>query len=154
MEGMASSIFKIALLIGVLVLQYFLAKRPQKWLAFILPAVFFLLSIGDVVQTVQSGTVIYAGIFGTAAMTFLANNIITAMLLMVWWKKDFDKGTIAIAVFAVYILSNVIMVVCLILTGLVVNLVTPGTTQQVEQVGILCVTENMEDKCLYVSDIC
>ena len=76
MEGMASSIFKIALLIGVLVLQYFLAKRPQKWMAFILPALYFGLSIRDVVLSVQNGAVIFGGSIGTALITFFTSNLI------------------------------------------------------------------------------
>lgn len=141
MEGMLASVQSLLMLIGVLVFQYFLVKQPQKWLAFILPAIYFALSIRDVFLSVQSGTVVYAGVIGTALIVFFTSNIITAMLLMVWWKKDFDKGTIAIAVFAVYILSNVIMIVALMITGLFVNVTEPETTQQVEQVGMYCVKE-------------
>ena len=117
MEGMLSSAQSLLMLLGVLVIQYFLVKRPQKWMAFILPALYFGLSIRDVVLSVQNGAVIFGGSIGTALITFFTSNIITAMLLMVWWKKDFDKSTIAIAVFAVYILSNVILMLLLMLIG-------------------------------------
>ena len=49
MEGMLSSAQSLLMLLGVLVIQYFLVKRPQKWMAFILPALYFGLSIRDVV---------------------------------------------------------------------------------------------------------
>ena len=107
MEGMASSVLDIAILIGILVLQYFLAKRPQKWLAFVLPVGSVLLSIKDVFAVIQGGALIMGGIFGTSVIVFLASNITTAMLLMVWWKKDYDIATIAIASFAVYILGTI-----------------------------------------------
>ena len=117
MEGIMVSAQSILIMAAVLIAQYFLAKRPQRWLAFILPVVFFVLSIREVFQTVQSGILVYGGVPGTALITFVTSNIITAMLLMVWWKKDFDKATIAIAVFAVYILSNVLLMLLLMLIG-------------------------------------
>ena len=117
MEGIMVSAQSVLVMAAVLVFQYFLVKRPQKWMAFVLPAVFFVLSIREVLKVVQDGTLIYGGISGTALITFITSNIITAMLLMVWWKKDFDKSTIAIAVFAVYILSNVILMLLLMLIG-------------------------------------
>ena len=117
MEGIMVSAQSILIMAAVLIAQYFLAKRPQKVLAFILPVAFFVLSIREVFQTVQSGTLVYGGVPGTALITFVTSNIITAMLLMVWWKKDFDKSTIAIAVFAVYILSNVLLMLLLMLIG-------------------------------------
>ena len=117
MEGIMVSAQSILIMAAVLIAQYFLAKRPQTWLAFILPVAFFVLSIREVFQPVQSGTLVYGGVPGTALITFVTSNIITAMLLMVWWKKDFDKSTIAIAVFAVYILSNVLLMLLLMLIG-------------------------------------
>ena len=117
MEGIMGAAQSILIMAAVLVIQYFLAKRPQKGLAFILPAMFFVLSIKEVIQAVQNGTLLYGGVPGTALITFFTSNIITAMLLMVWWKKDFDKSTIAIAVFAVYILSNVLLMPLLMLIG-------------------------------------
>ena len=117
MEGIMVSAQSILIMAAVLIAQYFLAKRPQKVLAFILPVVFFVLSIREVFQTVQSGILVYGGVPATALITFVTSNIITAMLLMVWWKKDFDKATIAIAVFAVYILSNVLLMLLLMLIG-------------------------------------
>ena len=108
---------KLLIMAAAIVIQYFLVKRPQKWLAFVLPAAFFVLSIKDVIHVVQSGTLVYGGVPGTALITLFTSNIITAMLLMVWWKKDFDKSTIAIATFAVYILSNIFLMLLLILIG-------------------------------------
>lgn len=117
MEGIMGSAQSILIMAAVLIIQYFVVKRPQQWLAFILPGVFFVLSIREVMQVVQSGTLVYGGVPGTALITFFTSNIITAMLLMVWWKKDFDKSTIAIAVFAVYILSNILLMILLMLIG-------------------------------------
>lgn len=107
MEGMASSVLEIAFLIGILVVQYFLAKRPQKWMAFILPVCSVLISIKDVITIIQSETMIMGGVFGTSVIVFLSSSITTAMLLMVWWKKDYDIATIAIAALAVYILGSI-----------------------------------------------
>ena len=42
MEGIMVSAQSILVMAAVLIAQYFLAKRPQTWLAFILPVVFAL----------------------------------------------------------------------------------------------------------------
>ena len=89
--------------IGILVIQYFLVKRPEKWLAFVLPAIYFVLSIKNTIVAVQNEEVILGGVIGTALFVFFAGNLMTAMLLTVYWKRNEGKGRIVFYVVAVYL---------------------------------------------------
>ena len=89
--------------IGILVIQYFLVKRPEKWLAFVLPAIYFVLSIKNTIVAVQNEEVILGGVIGTALFVFFAGNLMTAMLLTVYWKRNEGKGRIVFYIVVVYL---------------------------------------------------
>ena len=94
--------------IAILVLQYYLVKRPQKWMPFVLPAICFALSVKNVVDVVQSGEVILDGVAGTAVLVFAAGNMMTIMLLAIWWKRDADIRSIGFTVLGIYLICNIV----------------------------------------------
>lgn len=104
-EVLASGV-EILGLIGVLVIQYFLVKQPQKWLAFVLPAIYFALSIKNAISAAQSGEVILGGVIGTAVIIFLISNVTTILLLEIWLERGKDIKEIAISVLLTYIICS------------------------------------------------
>ena len=93
-------------MIGILVIQYFLVKRPQRWLSFVLPAIYLALAIKNTVSAVLSGEVILGGVIGTAIIVFLAGNVMTILLLEIWLKRGKDKTEIVFSVFLTYIICS------------------------------------------------
>ncbi len=121
MEKILSAAQNLGVVAVVLVLQYFLVKRNDSKLGFVFPALYFKLAILSAVSTVQSGTVMVGGAAFTALLSFLMSCIIPLMLFMVWWKRYSDISTVIIAVIAVYILSNVAMMVFLMIASLFIT---------------------------------
>ena len=93
-------------MIGILVIQYFLVKRPQRWLSFVLPTIYLALAIKNTVSAVLSGEVILGGVIGTAIIVFLAGNVMTILLLEIWLKRGKDKTEIVFSVFMTYIICS------------------------------------------------
>ena len=113
-------------LIVALVLQYVLVKRPQKWMYFLLPAIYAAISVAAAFQTVQNGEVFLGGMIGTVLFSLFLDNIPTLMLLMIWWKRGSDIGTTVIAVFAVYILMNMLFLLLALAVGFVESRISMG----------------------------
>ncbi len=122
MEQLLSTTQHIGVVAVALVLQYFLVRRNDSKLGFVFPAIYFVLAILSTINVVQSRTVMIGGVIFTALLSFIMSNIITLMLFMVWWKRYSDIGTIVIAVIAVYILSNVAMMILLIISSFFITL--------------------------------
>lgn len=104
-------------LIVALVLQYVLVKRPQKWMSFFLPAIYVVVSVVAAFQTVQNGELFLGGLIGTVLFSLFLDNIPTLMLLVIWWKRGSDISTTVIAVFAVYILMNMLFLLLALAVG-------------------------------------
>lgn len=108
MSELLTSAVEFLGIIGVLVIQYFLVKRPQKWLGFVLPAIYFVLSIKSAIDVVQNGEAILGSVLTTALFVFFTGNFMTAMLLTVYWKRNEGKGRIAFYIVAVYLIFGAI----------------------------------------------
>ncbi len=118
MEQLLATTQHIGVVAVALVLQYFFVRRNDSKLGFIFPAIYFVLAILSAVNAVQNGTVMVSSVMFTALLSFLMSCIIPLMLFMVWWKRYSDISTIIIAVVAVYILSNVAMMIFLMVASL------------------------------------
>lgn len=106
MNELLASGVEILVMIGVLVLQYFLVKQPKKWLSFVLPVIYFVLSIKNTISAVMNGEAILGGVIGTAVIVFLAGNVMTLLLMEIWLERDKGKKEIAISVFMTYIICS------------------------------------------------
>ena len=62
-QQIASLVNNWVVVIVFFILQYNLVRRPQRWLSFVLPAVYVIFAVLNVVQVVQAGEVILGGLF-------------------------------------------------------------------------------------------
>lgn len=118
LEFLASSQGTILLFIALAV-QFQLVKYRVKWFSFIIPGIYFVLSLATVVKVVQTGDVLAGGIAGTVLLAFLVNNITTLTLLAMYWKRNAGNNAILLAAFLTYMLANaVFMILMMAVTAL------------------------------------
>lgn len=117
MQELISISQNIVVLGAALVVQYFLIKSSRDKLGFILPGIYLGFAVLTAVNIILTGTALIGGVAGTALMGFLTGTVPALMLLIMWWKREFDTVTIIIAVFAIYILSNIFFMVLALIAG-------------------------------------
>lgn len=108
-QQIASLVNNWIVVIAFFVLQYNLVRRPQRWLSFVLPAVYVILAILNVVQVVQAGEVILGGLFSTALFTFFVGMITPVLLLIIYFRRKDSLATTLITVFFVYLAVELII---------------------------------------------
>ncbi len=70
--------FFLAVLVGICVLEWFLAKREQWWLGLLLPVLFFLLGTIPVLNLIAGPSV------GQVLIIFVIGNMPTWILLLIY----------------------------------------------------------------------
>ncbi len=103
-------------LILLLMLQYYLMKRPEKRMQLVLPVIYFMLAIVDAalvfingdISIPNQGIVIEVSAIILAAMTFLIGNLNTLLFVIVYKKHNASKGSLAITLIAVFLIGCIL----------------------------------------------
>ena len=106
-QQIASLVNNWVVVIVFFILQYNLVRRPQRWLSFVLPAVYVIFAVLNVVQVVQA--VILGGLFGTALFTFFVGMITPVLLLIIYFRRKDSLAVTLITVFFVYLAFELII---------------------------------------------
>lgn len=97
------------MLIVILMLQFYLVKRPQKWCSFVLPSIYFALSIINAVYVMQAGEFIVGSTFITVLLVFIMGNFETLLLLIIYFRRGAGVGTTLVTIFFVYLAGTLIV---------------------------------------------
>ena len=76
-------LFLLAALVGGIFLQIFLSRRESRWPGLVLPLLTFLLSLLNVLNIADTGSVSENGLL--VLVTVLIGNIPTLVLLAIYW---------------------------------------------------------------------
>lgn len=95
-------------LIIAIALQYYLVRRQERWLSFIIPAFYLIIATVTAVQVLQSGDLTFGNVFVTAMVAFLMNNVNTVLMLVEYVKRDSDLPSTLIAMFLSYIVMSLV----------------------------------------------
>lgn len=91
--------------------QYYLVRRPQRWLGFFIPLLYLALSVITAVQVLQSGDTSFGSVTVTALVAFLMGNMNTVLLLVEYAMRDSDFPSTLIAMFLSYIAMTLLFAV-------------------------------------------
>ena len=86
-QQIASFVNSWIVMIAFLALQYYLVRKLQRWLSFILPAVYVIFAILNVIHVVRVGEIIVGGVVGTALLTFFIGMMIPVLLLVIYSRR-------------------------------------------------------------------
>ena len=109
-QQIASFVNSWVMMIAFLALQYYLVRKPQRWLSFILPAVYVIFAILNVIHVVRVGEIIVGGIVGTALLTFFIGMMIPVLLLVIYSRREASLASTLITVFCVYLAFELIFI--------------------------------------------
>lgn len=109
-QQIASFVNSWIVMIAFLALQYYLVRKPQRWLSFILPAVYVIFAILNVIHVVQVGEIIVGGVVGTALLTFFIGMMIPVLLLVIYSRREASLASTLITVFCVYLAFELIFI--------------------------------------------
>lgn len=91
----------LLLLLGAFALQYYLVRRPQKWLSLPLPCASVALAALNAVMSARTGDSVLGGAVVTALFVFIVSNMNTVLLGVIYWKRDSGLGpTLGTMIFA------------------------------------------------------
>ncbi len=85
---MLQSTLTLLLMIGAFALQYYLVRKPQKWLSLLLPCVFVGLAAYNAVMSAQSGESIFSSPLATGLFVFVVSNMNTVLLGVIYLKRN------------------------------------------------------------------
>ena len=78
-----NALITLALLVGIVLLQIFLSRRESRWPGLVLPLLTFLLSLLNVLNIADTGSVSVNVLL--VLVTVLIGNIPTLVLLAIYW---------------------------------------------------------------------
>lgn len=109
-QQIASFVNSWIVMIAFLALQYYLVRKLQRWLSFILPAVYVIFAILNVIHVVRVGEIIVGGVVGTALLTFFIGMMIPVLLLVIYSRREASLASTLITVFCVYLAFELIFI--------------------------------------------
>lgn len=95
-------------LIAAIALQYYLVRRQERWVSFIIPGIYLIIATVTAVQVMQSGDLTFDNVVVTAIVAFLMNNVNTVLMLVMYAKRESDLPSTLIAMFLSYIVMSLV----------------------------------------------
>ena len=109
-QQIASFVNSWIMMIAFFTLQYYLVRKSQRWVSFILPAVYIIFAILNVVHVIWAGEIIVGGVVGTVLLTFFIGMMMPVLLLVVYFRREASLASTLIAVFFVYLAFELVFI--------------------------------------------